>query len=78
VKGMKESGGATESHPADRARQESYRVAQNVDNQLTHMEDSLGDLVRRLNAEYDQYKDDPVRRISRSYSCRVYCDSKVE
>lgn len=67
------NGGAHESHPADRARQESYRVAQSVDNQLTQMQDALADLVQRLNQEYDQRPDDPVRgQASKARACGVW------
>ena len=61
---MQEQDGSGDMHPADRARQESYRVAQSVDNQLTQMQDSLADLVHLLNQEFDERQDDPVSHSS--------------
>lgn len=75
---MQEQDGSGDMHPADRARQESYRVAQSVDNQLTQMQDSLADLVHLLNQEFDERQDDPVEQVRDILDSHMTSMQKIE
>lgn len=49
-------------YTADAHRAEAYTAAQEVNTMLTQLGDTLKDLIRSVNQQYEKDQDDPVRR----------------